>query len=96
MREPLTAAEIRRALAELPGWRHEDDALRKTFTFSHFREAVSFLVRLAFEAERLNHHPEIRNVYNQVEVALNTHDAGNTVTEMDTRLAVAIESFAWS
>ncbi len=92
---PLTQAEIDAALAELPGWQHEGDKLVKTFRFTNFREAVSFIVRMAFEAEALGHHPELRNVYHTVDIALTTHDAGNKVTQKDTDLARAIEHFSW-
>jgi len=82
-------------LNDLPGWQHTGDKLQKTFRFQSFREAVSFIVRLAFHAEALNHHPELHNVYSTVEVALTTHDAGNKVTEMDVALARALEGFSW-
>ncbi len=95
MREPLTPPQIEEALAELPGWRFEDDRLKKTFTVGDFRAAVGFIVRLAFCAEALDHHPELRNVYNAIDLALTTHDAGNKVTEMDVKLARAIEAFSW-
>ena len=95
MREPLTTNEVQAALAELPGWSYEGDRLNKTFRFKDFREAVSFIVRLAFHAEALDHHPDLRNVYNRVEIALTTHDAGNKVTRKDLELARAIESFSW-
>ena len=92
---PLTSQQIDEALAELPGWRHEDDRLKKTFRFQDFKEAVSFIVRMAFDAEKLGHHPELRNVYHTVDIALTTHDAGNKVTDKDTDLARAIEHFSW-
>ncbi len=91
----LSAAEIEDALQSLSGWVHEDDTLVKLFEFSNFREAISFLVRVAFEAEARDHHPEISNVYNRVNVALTTHDAGNRVTGQDVELARAIDSFSW-
>ncbi|GIV62213.1 4a-hydroxytetrahydrobiopterin dehydratase [Rhodocaloribacter litoris] len=96
MAEPLRPSEIEAALQDLPGWRYEADRLTKTFIFSSFREAVGFIVRLAFEAEALNHHPELTNVYNRVTLALTTHDAGNRVTVRDVRLARAIEAFNWT
>lgn len=88
--------EITSALARLPGWRHEGGALQKTFELGSFRAAMSFLVRLGFEAEQRNHHPEIRNVYGRVVILLRTHDAGNAVTSLDVALAEAIEAFAWA
>lgn len=91
MREPLSPDEIGAALDALSGWTHEGDALAKTFTFGDFREALAFIVRLGFEAEERDHHPNLTNVYNRVELALTTHDAGNRVTQMDVDLARAIE-----
>jgi len=95
-RTPLPAESIDQALTELPGWSYDEGALKKTFELSSFREAVSFIVRLAFDAEALNHHPELVNVYNRIDVTLTTHDAGNQVTENDVALARAIERFAWT
>lgn len=94
-RTPLTNDAIQAALASLKGWSHNDDALSKTFEFGSFREAVSFFVRVSFEAEQLNHHPEVENVYNRVKLTLRTHDADGKVTEADVALARAIESFSW-
>lgn len=94
-REPLSESDIQDALSELEGWSHEDDRLKKTFEFSDFRAAISFIVRLAFYAEEMNHHPELENVYNTVHIALATHDAGGKVTAMDVELARKIEDFVW-
>lgn len=96
MRHALTNDEITEALAKLRGWRHEGDALQKTFQLKNFREAMSFLVRLSFEAEQRDHHPEIKNVYGKVEILLRTHDAGDKVTKADVELAQAIEAFSWT
>lgn len=93
--EPLTREQIDQALQDLDGWAFEDDQLKKTFKLTDFRAAVSFIVRMAFYAEAMNHHPDVRNVYDTVEIALTTHDAGGTVTEKDVRLARAIEDFSW-
>jgi 4a-hydroxytetrahydrobiopterin dehydratase len=95
MRTALSVEAIAAALKTLPGWRHEGDALRKTFQLKSFREAMSFLVRLGFEAEQRDHHPEIFNVYGKVEITLRTHDAENRVTELDVELAKSIEAFSW-
>ncbi|MBZ0119655.1 MAG: 4a-hydroxytetrahydrobiopterin dehydratase, partial [Sandaracinaceae bacterium] len=54
-----------------------------------------FLVRIAFDAEQLGHHPEIHNVYSRVWLTLRTHDAGNRVTALDVKLARAIERVCW-
>ena len=60
---PLSPAKIRAALATLPGWVCERDALAKEFRFANFRDALAFMVRVGFVAEALNHHPEWTNIY---------------------------------
>lgn len=72
-------------------WNQENDALHHTFKFADFRQAFAFMTEVAFEAEDMNHHPEWRNVYNQVSIKLTTHDAGNKVTDKDRKLARAID-----
>lgn len=72
-------------------WVEKNNRLTKTFKFSDFQEAFSFMTRVAFLAEKHNHHPNWSNVYNIVEIELTTHDAGNTVTEKDRKLAKAID-----
>jgi 4a-hydroxytetrahydrobiopterin dehydratase len=95
MSKPLTSEEITAACAKLPGWTFERDTLTKTFKFGSFREAMSFMGRIAFEAEELNHHPDWSNVYNRVVVRLNTHDAGNKVTANDVELATRMQKISW-
>ena len=87
----LTETELEMALSDLEGWEVEDDKLTKLLTFPSFRDAMTFLMRLAFEVEEMNHHPEIENVYNKVRFSLTTHDAGGKVTEKDVKLARQIE-----
>ena len=89
---PLTPAEIAAALPALPGWTHERDALAKEFRFADFRQALAFMVRVGFEAEAMDHHPDWTNVYNRVAIRLNTHDAGGRVTAKDLDLARRIEA----
>src|ERR1044071_8051415 len=95
MSKPLSSEQITAATAALPGWSFEREALAKSFKFGSFREAMSFMARVAFEAEELNHHPDWSNVYNRVAVRLNTHDAGNKVTNNDVELATRIQKISW-
>jgi 4a-hydroxytetrahydrobiopterin dehydratase len=95
-RSKLTEEEIQNALKTLPGWAFSDDRLAKEFELLDFKEAIAFIVRISFEAELMDHHPELKNVYNRVAVGLTTHDAGNAVTAMDVNLAMAIEEAAGS
>jgi 4a-hydroxytetrahydrobiopterin dehydratase len=72
-------------------WTEENNQLHRQFKFADFSEAFAFMTRVAIEAEKANHHPEWRNVWNTVEIWLSTHDAGNIVTEKDRKLAAAID-----
>ena len=70
-------------------WEEKNNLLTKTFEFKDFQEAFSFMTRVAFLSEAMNHHPNWSNVYNKVTIDLTTHDAGNIVTEKDRKLAEA-------
>jgi 4a-hydroxytetrahydrobiopterin dehydratase len=72
-------------------WNEENNKLKKDFTFKDFIHAFSFMQRVAFIAEKMNHHPEWTNVWNKVSVSLSTHDAGDIVTEKDRKLAEAMD-----
>ena len=87
----LDENEINRKLDELDGWEFKDDAIHTSFQFENFKEAFSVMVRIAFEAEAQQHHPEWTNVYNELQISLSTHDAGG-VTEKDFKLARSIEN----
>src|SRR3954469_18908599 len=95
MAKPLSTAEIADAVKSLPGWTAENDALAKTFKFGSFREALSFMVRVGFEADAMDHHPEWTNVYNRVAIRLNTHDADGKITGKDVALARKIQEISW-
>ncbi|MEM6642182.1 MAG: 4a-hydroxytetrahydrobiopterin dehydratase [Bacteroidota bacterium] len=73
-------------------WIEEDNTLKKTFEFSDFIDAFGFMSRVAIIAEKMNHHPNWSNVYNRVSFSLNTHDAGDIVTQRDHDLAKAIDA----
>ncbi len=72
-------------------WTEKDNKLQKSFEFKDFSEAFAFMTRVALLAENQDHHPYWTNVYNKVEIFLNTHDAGDIVTEKDQKLAAAID-----
>ncbi|MCO4292836.1 4a-hydroxytetrahydrobiopterin dehydratase [Solitalea sp. MAHUQ-68] len=72
-------------------WAVVENKLTRTFQFGSFVEAWGFMSKIALIAERMNHHPEWTNVYNQVEIKLSTHDAGDIVTKKDHELAQAID-----
>lgn len=75
-------------------WKEEGNKLKKTFTFRDFNEAFGFMTRVALVAEQMNHHPTWTNTWNKVSFELNTHDAGDKVTDLDHKLAAAIDKLA--
>ena len=89
----LTDAERDTALADLPDWRLREDgkAIERRFTLADFSAAFAFMTRVALLAEKADHHPEWSNVWNRVDVALTTHDAGG-LSQRDVDLAKAIEA----
>ncbi|MEK9280509.1 MULTISPECIES: 4a-hydroxytetrahydrobiopterin dehydratase [unclassified Bradyrhizobium] len=95
MTERLSADVRKQALSGIPGWAEVGgrEAIQKTFVFKDFSEAFGFMTRAALVAEKMDHHPEWRNVYKTVEVVLSTHDAGG-VTARDIDLAKAMNAIA--
>lgn len=73
-------------------WAERDGRLCRRFTFKDFNEAFGFMCRVALIAERMDHHPAWRNVWNVVEIELSTHSAGDVVTDKDHDLARAIDA----
>ena len=97
MVEKLSAEEINSALTDLDGWEKVDgkDAIFKSFKFKNFFRAWAFMSSSALLAEKMNHHPEWFNVYNRVDVTLNTHDVGG-ISELDLKMAKRMNGYAAS
>ena len=68
----------------------KDKVVNKTFKFKSFKEAFSWMTEVAFEAEKIDHHPDWTNVYSSVDVTLSTHDQ-NRLTNKDLSLAKTME-----
>jgi 4a-hydroxytetrahydrobiopterin dehydratase len=78
----LTAAEIQEALPSVANWTLTGDAIRRLFTFASFPDAIAFVTRLAFEAESVDHHPDILISYKRVTLTYATHSEGG-LTQKD-------------
>lgn len=87
----LSEKEINERLEHFDGWDYAENAIHTSFEFEDFKEAFSAMTRIAFEAERLQHHPDWANVYNTLNITLSTHDAEG-VTEKDFELARIIDT----
>ena len=92
-RQRLSDSEISEGLASLPGWERRGDRLARSFRFGSFVRAFGWMASVALVAEKLDHHPEWRNVYGTVEVELTTHDADG-ITGVDLELAAEMSRLA--
>lgn len=92
-RRLLNAAELRKSLRKLSGWKKAKAKLHKEFKFRDFAKAFGFMKRAAVAAEAMNHHPEWFNVYNKVRVDLVTHDLGG-ISTFDVLLAEKMNRLA--
>lgn len=95
MVEKMTNTEISKALENLENWsiNESQNAIHKQFKFKNFSQAWAFMSRAALLAEKMNHHPEWFNVYNRVDVTLNTHDVGG-LSELDFKMARLMDKFS--
>ena len=75
-------------------WTNKNNSLKKSFKFKDFSQAFAFMTRVALAAEKMDHHPNWTNVYNTVDITLNTHSAGDIVTAKDKKLAKEIDKLA--
>ncbi|MCO5142285.1 MAG: 4a-hydroxytetrahydrobiopterin dehydratase [Oligoflexia bacterium] len=82
----LPSQEVDERLNQCSGWKRQGDEIVKTFIFQSFEKSIEFVNRLAVEAEKMNHHPDIDIRYNKVSLLLTTHDS-NGLTENDLSLA---------
>lgn len=89
-RLPLSDSEITIRLQALPGWVFTNGELVRAYRFASFSEGLGFIVRVGLISEQLDHHARITNVYNRVELAISTHDAGG-ITEADFAWVQAID-----
>ncbi len=90
MAELLRPEAVQVLLEEVSGWRLSDNSIERTLTFEGFPAAIEFVVRLARDAEEMNHHPDIDIRWNKVKLVLSTHSAGG-LTDLDFLLARKID-----
>ncbi len=81
----LSDQELAAALADLSGWERAGDEIVRTFECASFPDAIAFVVRIGFFAERADHHPDLDIRWRNVRAALTTHDAGG-LTALDIEL----------
>ena len=93
MTKKLTSIELNAELKNINLWVITDEKLYRMIKFKDFITAFSFMTHIAILAEKLNHHPEWKNVYNQIEIWLTTHDAKG-ISAKDIELAKLIDEYA--
>ena len=89
----LTEEQIEQHLAAVPRWSLQAGKLHRELRFADFSEAFGFMTRVALEAEKLGHHPDWSNVWNSVDITLETHDVGG-LSVKDFELAARIDVLA--
>ena len=87
----LSEDEVKERLAALPGWSRSDDTISRSYSCQSYTAACALLVRAAFAAERLDHHPDVVWRYREVTFTLSTHDAGG-LSQLDFDLAAALDA----
>ncbi|MEU3059329.1 4a-hydroxytetrahydrobiopterin dehydratase [Streptomyces subrutilus] len=92
--EPLSQKEIEDRLRELPGWAVEDDRIVRTYRLGTHVAAAAFVVHIAAVQDESNHHSELTLGYDTVRLSVNSHDAGDVVTDADFALAERVEALA--
>ncbi|QJT05101.1 4a-hydroxytetrahydrobiopterin dehydratase [Streptomyces asoensis] len=92
--EPLSQKEIEDRLSELPGWSLDGDRLTRVYRLDSHFAAASLAVHVARIQDELDHHSELTLGYNTVSLAVNTHSAGGSVTDLDVELARRVEAAA--
>jgi 4a-hydroxytetrahydrobiopterin dehydratase len=88
----LLASEIEKLKSNLHSdWKIDDNKLIRTFEFKGFLKTMSFVNAVAWEANRLNHHPDMIVSFSKCIIHLTTHDSGNSLTDLDFKLAKALD-----
>jgi 4a-hydroxytetrahydrobiopterin dehydratase len=85
----ISESEARARLAEVPGWEVGEKSLVRKLSLPSFPDAIAFVVKVAFAAEAVDHHPDILINYRRVTLTLWTHTEGG-ITEKDFALAQAL------
>jgi 4a-hydroxytetrahydrobiopterin dehydratase len=85
--------EVQAFIDDHPDWARADQEITRTFEFADFNESMGFVTRVAMEAEKANHHPDIDIRWNKVTLTLSTHSEGG-LTEMDLELAATADGLA--
>lgn len=74
-------------------WKEENNSLVREYEFGDFLEAMEFVNKVGYYAEKMKHHPEFEIRFNKVKLILQTHDKENKITDKDIELALKINSF---
>lgn len=87
MRKKLDDSQIIESLSRLTlDWVLKDGFLKKSFKFKSFNNAIKFIIKVSVMCEEINHHPKWTNIYNTIDIELNTHDI-NGISELDFKLS---------
>lgn len=87
----LSAGEIKKRLAQNPGWERKGNKIVKEFAFKDFLAVLAFIIELAPFFEEKDHHPDIHIFYNKAVFDLTRYDAGEKITDLDFEVAQKVE-----
>lgn len=73
--------ELTEALSQLPEWKRDEQWLVRRFRFTDYLTGITFVQRVAQEAESRNHHPLIAIDYKNITVKWTTWHAGGLTVE---------------
>jgi len=89
--ELLSDEEIIKKASKLQNWKLIDNHhLESIFKFRDFAEALDFVVKVGYVAEKMQHHPEINFSWGRVFIKIFTHDRGG-ITDLDFQFADKID-----
>ena len=90
--EVLKEEEILRYLDNLKNWERLDGKIHTKFSnFESYRKTIDFAIKISYIAEDLDHHPEIRIGYNELQIYSSTHQPKG-LTMLDFKLAEEINN----
>ena len=87
MKKKLDDNQIIESLSNLSlSWKLDGGFLKKNFKFKSFDNAIQFINIVSVKCNEIDHHPKWTNIYNTIEVELNTHDI-NGISTLDFELS---------
>ena len=72
----LDIKKVEKELRDLKNWFLKDNKISKEYTFPSYMNSIQFINKLAVEAEKNNHHPDMVVGWCNIKITLTSHDEG--------------------